>query len=231
MASDSRDVIREWYAGEYGAINATANGSLFDRYTHQALERGIPLSARFSTVLEVGANRGEHFPHVKHPFDRYVVTDLGTPNLLPEVAADTRVEALSCDVAALPFADESFERVIVTCVFHHVDSPLDAALEIRRVLRPGGIASILVPNDPGLAYRVGKALTTRRAARRAGVAQASRLVDAIGHHNHFRSIRVQLQHGFEGDDQRVTWYPFRLPLVELNAFTVWQVCREGQSIR
>lgn len=230
MASDSRDVIREWYAGEYGAINATANGSLFDRYTHDALERGIPLPDRFPTVLEVGANRGEHFHHVKHSFDRYVVTDLGTPDLLPAVAADPRVETLSCDVSALPFADGSFDRVIVTCVFHHVDSPLDAALEIRRVLRPGGLASILVPNDPGLAYRAGKSLTTRRAARRAGVAQASRLVDAIGHHNHFRSIRIQLHHAFEGDDERVTWYPFRFPSVELNAFTVWQVHRAGHSI-
>jgi SAM-dependent methyltransferase len=219
--------MRNWFADEYSSINASANGSFFERYTHEAMEPAWSQGLVFPDVLEVGANKGEHFPYVRHGFDRYVASDIEPPRLLPEVAADPRVEPLACDVAALPFPDQCFDRVIVTCVLHHVDSPYDAAFELRRVTRIAGMITILVPNDPGAAYRWGKSLTTGRRARKLGRGRESALADAIGHHNHFRSIHVQLQEAFRRDDVSIRWFPFRVPAVELNAFTVWSVRRRS----
>ena len=56
---------------------------------------------------------------------------------------DARVVA---DPADLPFPDGSFD--VVTCleVLEHLASPLEAAAEIRRVLRPGGRLIATVPN-------------------------------------------------------------------------------------
>jgi SAM-dependent methyltransferase len=46
------------------------------------------------------------------------------------------------DVAALPFADASFDVVVSTLSAHHWPNPAAGLAEIHRVLRPGGIARI-----------------------------------------------------------------------------------------
>ncbi len=54
------------------------------------------------------------------------------------------------DAGRLPFADASFERVVCTNSFHHYPEPLPALREIRRVLRPGGVLSLLDPRKDHL---------------------------------------------------------------------------------
>jgi ubiquinone/menaquinone biosynthesis C-methylase UbiE len=50
------------------------------------------------------------------------------------------------DAEAMPFADQSFDRASANGVLHHTPD-IDAALrEMRRVLRPGGLATIIVYN-------------------------------------------------------------------------------------
>jgi SAM-dependent methyltransferase len=45
---------------------------------------------------------------------------------------------------ALPFDDETFDRVLAQLVLHFVTDPESAAAEFRRVLRPGGVAAACV---------------------------------------------------------------------------------------
>jgi SAM-dependent methyltransferase len=53
-----------------------------------------------------------------------------------------RVEFRVGDVAALPFADASFDVVVSTLSLHHWPNPSQGLAEIYRVLRPGGIARV-----------------------------------------------------------------------------------------
>jgi SAM-dependent methyltransferase len=54
------------------------------------------------------------------------------------------------DIRALPLADKSVDLVLATDVVEHVDEDRKALSEIRRVLRPGGVALITVPAFPSL---------------------------------------------------------------------------------
>ncbi len=228
VAGTSREILDNWYRHHYSQVVATADGSFFERFVHRTMERRYRPDQQFSRVLEVGANRGEHFRYVRHSFDRYLLTDVRPPDDDDAVRADPRVEIGLCDVTHMPYDAKSFDRVITTCVLHHVDSVLDAAAEIRRVTVPGGgRVTVFVPTDPGLAYRFGKALTSGRAARRRGIQDMHRLVDAIDHRNHFRSILTQVRHVFRHDDVTVDWYPWRFPSVELNAFVVFDAVVRG----
>lgn len=217
---DAEPILADWYENHYSDVTVSARGSFVESYMHRALERAFGPDDRFARVIEIGGNRGEHVPYVRHDFSEYLLTDLHEPKPSPELLADPRVKTGICDVSAIPHPDATFDRVVSTCVLHHVDCPLVAAQEMRRVTRPGGVISILVPTDPGLAYRVGKALTSARAAKRAGLGERYRLVVALDHRNHFWGIREQLRHAFRRDSMSIRWLPFRVPVVGINAFTV-----------
>jgi SAM-dependent methyltransferase len=67
-------------------------------------------------------------------FGRYESADLFMPGV------DHRV-----DLRAMPFPDASFDMVIAAHVLEHIREDHQAVAEIRRILRPGGIAILPVP--------------------------------------------------------------------------------------
>lgn len=78
----------------------------------------------------------------------------------PHAIAECRrrgYDARTGTLEALPFADASFEVVVLKHVFEHTSEPRRALAELRRVLVPGGALFLAVPN-----------LEYRRAARRPG---------------------------------------------------------------
>jgi SAM-dependent methyltransferase len=70
----------------------------------------------------------------------YVTADLDSP------LADDRV-----DLEALPYADGRFDALICSHVLEHVADDRRGMAELFRVLRPGGVAWVMVPVDPSLA--------------------------------------------------------------------------------
>jgi SAM-dependent methyltransferase len=56
------------------------------------------------------------------------------------------------DVTALPFADGSFDAVLLLDVLEHLPDPARALAEARRVLRPGGALVCTVPHLGPLAW-------------------------------------------------------------------------------
>ncbi|HSK98162.1 MAG TPA: class I SAM-dependent methyltransferase, partial [Euzebyales bacterium] len=61
----------------------------------------------------------------------------------PDVAA--RVSFLGASAAALPFADDSFDTVLLGEILEHLDKPEAVLDEVARVLAPGGVVAITVP--------------------------------------------------------------------------------------
>ena len=53
---------------------------------------------------------------------------------------------LIADAHFLPFKDESFSQVVCTEVLEHLESPIQALREIKRVLKKKGVVFITVPN-------------------------------------------------------------------------------------
>ena len=108
-------------------------------------------------VLDVGSGTGEPALTLAGrvgPAGTVVATD-PAPDLLAtaaEQAARAGLTNLTCraaDVAALPFPDASFDRVTCRLGAMYFLDPVAGLAEMRRVLRPGGWAAVLVWGDPG----------------------------------------------------------------------------------
>ncbi|MDR2187415.1 MAG: class I SAM-dependent methyltransferase [Azonexus sp.] len=55
------------------------------------------------------------------------------------------VEFPECDLMSMPFADQSFDLVVHSDVLEHIESPLQALQESKRILRPGGATIFTAP--------------------------------------------------------------------------------------
>jgi ubiquinone/menaquinone biosynthesis C-methylase UbiE len=116
-------------------------------------------------VLEVATGSGELFQRL------LAVNPSGCTagiDLSPRMAAHTKAKTLrqfpnarvvcsASDVCQLPFADNSFDVAFCCFVFELIDEAAveDAIAELRRVVRPGGVASIvIVPEDKSFFSRL-----------------------------------------------------------------------------
>jgi SAM-dependent methyltransferase len=52
----------------------------------------------------------------------------------------------NANIYTLPYPDNTFDAVILSEILEHVDDDVAALTEVRRVLKPGGVAAITVPN-------------------------------------------------------------------------------------
>lgn len=91
-----------------------------------------------AAVLDIGARDGG-LRRALPPDVRYQGMDIAS-----EFASD---QVLIRDIAeGIPFGDETFDNVFCIEVLEHVHNPWNAISEIRRVLKPGGVLTISVPN-------------------------------------------------------------------------------------
>lgn len=147
-------------AEEHPLIDDKAPESLSEKCLHLMHVKAYDEAAARAAgrdVLDVGCNTG-----------------YGTVRLVPTARSVTGVDVSPAAVAAarsrdggesvafavidglgLPFPDHSFDLVTSFQVVEHVADPVPYLQEIRRVLRPGGIAILTTPNaairlDPGM---------------------------------------------------------------------------------
>jgi SAM-dependent methyltransferase len=102
----------------------------------------FPVNAR---VLEAGCGVGAQTRLLvqRNPEAMFTCIDiseksLATANRLKTQVAFKNVTFHREDITRLSFADETFDHVFVCFVLEHLDIPLLALNELRRVLRPGG---------------------------------------------------------------------------------------------
>jgi phosphatidylethanolamine/phosphatidyl-N-methylethanolamine N-methyltransferase len=230
LKSDEEFNLDQWYKNNYNRINATAvPNSLPNQILHKLIEKSFKSNANMR-VLEVGSNAGEHLPYVSADFASYVMTDirpLAADGTLERIRSDHTgagiIQFQIADVHNLPFEDNSFDRVISTCLFHHLDNPMEAFREARRVTKIGGTVSILIPNDPGILYRMLRGLTTLQTAKKNGLHEEVQLVHAIEHKNHYLQLRTLLAHVFRQDETTAAFFPLKIKSYNLNALTIFHI--------
>ena len=196
---------------------------------HIACESTFGTNVHFDSVLEIGAGTGEHFHSVKHSFDKYVMTDSDKSTL--EIAqnrigdSDSRgnIYYQEMNATKLAFEDNYFDRVVATHILEHLYEPHLAIKEWKRVLKPGGTLSVLIPTDPGIAWKVGRHLSTRRKAINHGWNYD--YIMAREHVNPCNNLIAFLKYYLPNNNYH--FWPFKIvPLIDCNLFFIFNAKKE-----
>jgi ubiquinone/menaquinone biosynthesis C-methylase UbiE len=142
------------------AIRWTTRESLFKR---KLIDQADPHPGQ--RVLDLGCGTGTLAIQVKQREPEAEVTGLDAdPEMLDQARAKAEDSGVDIELTEgfsneLPYEDASFDRVLSTLFFHHLDPEpkRQTAREIARVLRPGGelhVADFGRPADPVMAAAV-----------------------------------------------------------------------------
>lgn len=225
-----KNVIEDWYLNHYNLTCCSAKNGTFSKYQHRLLEKTAP-KRKFSApkILEIGTNNGEHIPFVDKNFAEYVALDIRkSERFKVEDEIRHKTKFVLANAEQLPFEDESFDRIIITCVLHHLDNPEDALSQMRRVLRVGGSISLWLPHDPGIAYRLLRRFTSVRRAHKLKLDEKLELVHALEHRNHFLSLKVIVENIFSNDNIDIFYRPLTFASYNLNIVSVYQIKKNAQ---
>jgi SAM-dependent methyltransferase len=155
----SNKILRNWYEPKnFNAIYYSGFNNFLSSRWHKLLEKGR--NGTYKTILEVAATSGQHYKFVKHSFETYFITDL---NLNSEIllleSIDNRIVVLEQDATTLNLIQsDSIDRMISTCLLHHLESPELVIQQFSRVCRKNNnsIFDIFVPNDGTLLWNLGR---------------------------------------------------------------------------
>jgi phospholipid N-methyltransferase len=111
-----------------------------------------------SLVLEAGCGVGAQTKIIatKNPDSHFISIDISEESIreakkLIKSSAINNVEFRQVDIYSLPFKDGTFDYVIICFVLEHLHNPIDALIELKRVLKEGGVI-IAIEGDHGSTF-------------------------------------------------------------------------------
>jgi len=221
----NQEIVTYYYKSIYSKI-WPANKSffnplaLFERY----LEFKSPKSSR--NILEIGGGQGQHLNYVKSmPKNCYVILDpiLPSSNYISTFTKKFPKVIFKKGLAEqIPFADGYFDHVKSTCVLAHVESPLLALLEIKRVTQLGGEVILLLPTDPGLLNLFVKKIYTYPKINKISKFPAD-LIYSIDHKNSIGNLLSQIRFVFRDDKISINYLPFIVRTTNLNLVCIVKI--------
>ncbi len=172
------------------------------------------LPKRAEKLLEIGYGSGIFMPELARYTDNLFGVDVH--ERADEIAAVLKRNGVTATLStasadALPFPDRSFDAVVVVSTFEFVPDIERAAREVRRVLRPGGVAIVVTPVE-NLFLDIALRIATGESAKNDFGDRRKQIVP---------TLMRELQH------QRSAWFPRVSPLPVYRAMRLTALPPDG----
>ena len=117
--------------------------------------------------------------------------------------------------------------MIAAHVLEHLVEPHRVLREWHRVLRPSGILTLVLPCDPGVAWRIGRAVGSRQRFIDVGIDYDYWM--SREHVNPINNLVAFIRYYFR--DLEEHWLPFHVPSMDVNLIYVAHVRGGGPGAR
>jgi len=192
------------------------------RINHDLMEKNSHLYNEDTNVLEIGAGTYPHIIHLKHEYNSYEVIDTDESNSLKEYYKENnfKLNFKKYDGHLIPFANEKFDRIIISHCLEHINKPEIFLDEIKRVMKKNAILSISLPTDPGILWRAGRIISKYFIQKKNYNLNNEEYdyINAIEHVNSIFNLEVILNKKFKLISK--INFPTYIPLHDINLFYI-----------
>jgi SAM-dependent methyltransferase len=149
------------YVGDDAAVNwsdeleelheESSRDHFIDVWTRDSMIERLGAVPAGGTIADLGCSTGYLLEDLRtaYPQAQLFGLDLVAPGLRKAHELVPEARLLRADVCAVPIADGSVDAIVSANLLEHVPDDEGALREMRRLLRPGGRAVIVVPAAPG----------------------------------------------------------------------------------
>ena len=209
----------EWqstYLRFYNANQRKGVGTIINDAGYRVMSRSDLYG---KTVLEIGPGDIRHVIFWKSQPAKYILADIQEDMLRKGEAklAETGVVAHTvhmCSGEPLPLTDASVDVVVTFYSMEHIFPLAPYLRELKRVLKPGGILIGAIPAEGGLAWGLGRLVTSRRWFKKNTTIDPDKII-CWEHPNFADEIIRDLDQVF--DRRHLDYWPLPwLPFLDLN---------------
>jgi ubiquinone/menaquinone biosynthesis C-methylase UbiE len=189
------------------------------RQSHKLIEKRFDQNIFFQNIIEIGGGLAYHLQFINCKYNKYLITDNDDAvfRKLKAMHLPNNIEVQKEDGSALSFGNNVFDRLIATNVLEHIVHPEKALQEWSRIVKNGGIISIVLPCDPGIAWRLGRSILSRQKAKKAGITDWMMVV-ALEHVNAIDKLISMIRYFWDDIDEY--FWPFIIPSIDINLFYI-----------
>jgi demethylmenaquinone methyltransferase/2-methoxy-6-polyprenyl-1,4-benzoquinol methylase len=216
-----KDIISYYYASIYNTLWGKSKLLVPFEILLEFLSPKNP-----TQVLEVGG--GSECSHIKYvnkkPTKNYVVLDPVLPTSQVRALLKKQYPFVKFQKGVsenIPYPQNYFDHIKITCVLHHVNDLFKSLQEIRRVSKNNCEIVILIPTDPGFFNLTIKKMFTFKKINKVSIYPAD-LIYSLDHRNSIHNIISMLRYIFKNDLIKFFYLPFFVKSINLNL--VW-ICK------
>ncbi len=141
-----------WSEELEGLHEESSRDHFLDVWTRRAMLSRLQGPARLQVLADIGCSSGYLLEDLRagYPGATLIGVDLIAAGLRKAHTLVPQARLLQADACALPLRDESVDAALSANLLEHIADDALGLSELRRVLRPGGRAVVVVPSAPRL---------------------------------------------------------------------------------
>ena len=187
-------------------------------YCHRKLEDFKKKKNNYNKILEIGAGSAPHFNYMNSSYNEYHIAE--TSDYAESFHKNNpKIKLVKYDGKNLPYPDATFDRIIISHCLEHILSPEEFIQEMMNKLTKGGILSISLPTDPGIAWRLGRLFirifTIKKTYKISG--EEFNYMNATEHVNSIFNLISIIRFNYKNSYEE-HFYPLRIKTPDFNLF-------------